>query len=185
MGVRSNLSAEKRTKIVGLSEVGFSQRRIYVEMHCNEVAKGDVIRRFGATPFWTASLFDTSPRQVHGFNGMQKLFRDCPFVNWTMNNRWSLSNVIFSDEVRVSIGKCGGRVFVGRETQERYCNNASRQSVMAWCFIGFWRLGHLVEVPVAMNQDDYVNIMSQHLLASAQERLSQTQTRYRISQSTT
>ena len=47
MGVRFNLSAEKRTKIVELSEVGFSQRRIYVEMRCNEVAKGDVIRRLG------------------------------------------------------------------------------------------------------------------------------------------
>ena len=38
---------------------------------------------------------------------------------------------------------------------------------MFWSYIGFARLGHPAEVPVAMNQDDYVNILSQQLLASA------------------
>ena len=51
----------------------------------------------------------------------------------------------------------------------------------------YWlgRLGHLVEDPVAMKHDDYVNILSQHLLVSAQCVFRQTQPKYRITQSTT
>ena len=56
---------------------------------------------------------------------------------------------------------------------------------MFWGCIGLGRLGHLAGVPVAMNQNDYVNILSQHILASAQDVFRQTNPRYQISQSTT
>ena len=55
---------------------------------------------------------------------------------------------------------------------------------MFWGCIGFGRLGHLVEVPVAMNQDDYVNILTQYLLVSAQYIFQLTQSRNQISTST-
>ena len=41
----------------------------------------------GPIPFWTASLFDTSPGQVSSFNSMQESFVDCPFVKGSMAAR--------------------------------------------------------------------------------------------------
>ena len=100
--------------------------------------------------------------------------------NWTTARNWR--RVVFSDEFRVSLGKCDGRVYVRRDKHERYSpcctlygNITSRQSVMFWGCIGFGALGHLVEVTGNMNQDDYVNILSQHLPPSAQTIFNQVQ----------
>ena len=93
---------------------------------------------------------------------------------WTVAHNWR--RIVFSDEFRVSVGKCDGRAYVRRGPDERfqpcctlYGRATSRQSVMFWGCIGFGGTGHLVEVAGNMNQDSYVDILRNHLLPSARD----------------
>ena len=88
------------------------------------------------------------------------------------------------------LGSVMGRYFVWRETHERFppcCNfydkSASRQSVMFWVYFGFGHLGHLAEVPVALNHS--VIMWTSWANTSSLQQFRQTHPKNRTNQSTT
>lgn len=109
------------------------------------------------------------------YNIRQKRLRWIRTVaNWTVQNNWR--HVIFSDEIRVSLYKCDGRVIVWREKNERYVPaclemrpSQNRNGLMFWGCIGYGGRGHLVELDGNMNGDVYRGILQTHLRPSARE----------------
>ena len=74
MGARFNLSPKQRTQIVSLSEAAYYQRRIAADLHCNQAAVGDAIRRF----YETGSDKDR----------FLASFSDCPLVKGAMTEHF-------------------------------------------------------------------------------------------------
>lgn len=91
---------------------------------------------------------------------------------WTVHQNWR--RVIFSDEFRVTLFKCDGRVIVWRQDNERYspaCMQMVRphggMGLMFWGCIGYGGRGHLVETHGNMNRLRYIDILQNHLMPSA------------------
>ena len=93
--------------------------------------------------------------------------------HWTVQGNWR--HVIFSDEFRVTLFKCDGRMIVWRQGNERYVHSCiqpiriqNRESLMFWGCIGYGRRGHLVEVNGNLDRFQYTRILQEHLIPSAQ-----------------
>ena len=91
---------------------------------------------------------------------------------WTVQQNWR--HVIFSDEFRVTLFKCDGRVVVWRQEHERFLPQCmqmvrpeNRVGVMFWGCIGFGGRGHLVEIDGNMNRHRYIQVLQDHLIPSA------------------
>ena len=92
---------------------------------------------------------------------------------WSVLQNWRL--VVFSDKIRVTLCKCYGRTIVWRQDGERYAPqclhtppNCNINGVMFWGCIGYGRKGHLVDVVGNMDQHQYMRILQQHLIPSAE-----------------
>ena len=95
----------------------------------------------GPNPFWVASLFHTGPGYVPSVSCTQKSFQDCPFVKGAIlaarfgsrcTNIRCKTQLYFIPWIPVQIA----------EKKIHFC--------------------HLQEIPGTVNQEDYVNIVSQH-----------------------
>jgi transposase len=83
--------------------------------------------------------------------------------------RWR--KVVFSDESRFCLFHPDGRATVWRRVGERYhpdCVTPTVKfgggSVMVWGCFSWWGVGPLVVVKGTLDQDGYVNLMSEHLV---------------------
>lgn len=80
-------------------------------------------------------------------------------------------NVVFSDESRFCLFHCDGRMRVWRRVGERYhadCLMPTMKfgggSVMMWGCFSWWGVGPLVLIEGTLDQNGYVNLMSNHLV---------------------
>lgn len=94
--------------------------------------------------------------------------------NWTVQQNWCY--VIFIDEFCITLSKCDGRTIVWCTNKERYipeCLQVGRAGNQAGCMfwgcIGIGGIGHLVDIPGNFNAVGYINILQNHLRASAQQ----------------
>lgn len=93
---------------------------------------------------------------------------------WTVLQNWR--HVVFSDEVRITLSKCEGRIIVWRQANERFtpaclqlAGPQNRAGLMFWGCIGYGRRGHLVEVNGHIDRHEYIRILQDHLIPSAAE----------------
>jgi DDE superfamily endonuclease len=84
--------------------------------------------------------------------------------------------VVFSDESRFCLFHSDGRAKVWRRVGERYhpdCMTPTVKfgggSVMVWGCFSWWGVGPLVVIKDTLNQNRYVNLMSQHLVPYLKE----------------
>lgn len=92
---------------------------------------------------------------------------------WNVFNNWR--HVIFSDEMRVSLFKCDGKMTVWRQGRDRYdpgcihtTRSLNRVGIMVWGVIGYYGVGNLVEVQATMDRHRYINLLQDNLRESAE-----------------
>ena len=81
------------------------------------------------------------------------------------------NKVVFSDESRFCLFHCDGRTKVWRRVGERHHTDYltptvkfGGKSVMMWGCFSWWGVGPLVLIEGTLDQDSYVNLMSNHLV---------------------
>ena len=89
-------------------------------------------------------------------------------MNWSLTE-WT--KVVFSDESRFGLFHSDGRARVWRQAGERHhpdCVTPTVKfgggSVMVWGCFSWWGVGPLVVVKGTLDQDGYVDLMSEHLV---------------------